>query len=125
MTELNYLTMLTAIREAVTYPSIKIAIFTGSSKRCDYITRELFEAIDEVEEQKEYVSYRCGGACTQNIVSFKNGSSIEINLITHEAKQKRYHKILYDNNIGEVVLYCILSRLESLPYDKTILKWRQ
>ena len=124
MTELNYLTMLSAIREALEKPMMKIGVFAATQKRAGDVALDFYEAIEEDPCKKSCVNYRDCGANGKSIITFKNGSGIEIMSAHPGACGRRYHKIFYEKEIRSSVTHEILAYMESLPYDKTILKWR-
>lgn len=124
MTELNYLTMLSAIREALEKPMMKIGVFAATQKRAGDAALDFYEAIEEDPCKKSCVNYRDRGANGKSIITFKNGSVIEIMSAHPGTCGRRYHKIFYEKEILSSATHEILAYMESLPYDKTILKWR-
>lgn len=124
MTELNYLTTLSAIREALEKPMMKIGVFATTQKRAGDAALDFYEAIEEDPCKKSCVNYRDRGANGRSIITFKNGSEIEIMSAYPSVRGRRYHKVFYENEISSLNTHEILAHMESLPYDKTILKWR-
>ncbi len=75
MQELNYLTMLTAVRECVNKERFCVGIFTRTRANSLPIYLELLQGMDE-EEQK--AKLRAVKSTNNSFIEFKNGSCIKV-----------------------------------------------
>lgn len=99
MQELNYLTMLTAVRECVNKEGFRVGIFASARCRLYPICHELLESMDE-EERKEW--FRATGSNDNFFIEFWNGSYIKIISASDHGRGQAFHMVLCEPGID----YC-------------------
>lgn len=91
MQELNYLTVLSAVRECVNKERFCVGIFTGTQADRLSVYHELLESMDE-EEQK--AMRRAVRNASNSFIEFKNGSYIKVFGASQNARGHAFHKVL-------------------------------
>lgn len=113
MQELNYLTMLTAVRDCMNTEKLCVGIFTNTQANALAICLELIESMDADEQEAELRAVRNAG---NSFVEFKNGSYIKVLSANENARGHAFHKVLYENGIGREVLNCVIRPTEKLRF---------
>lgn len=91
MQELNYLTVLSAVRECVNKERFCVGIFTRTQADRLSVYHELLESMDE-EEQK--AMRRAVRSANNSFIEFKNGSYIKVLGASENTRGHAFHKVL-------------------------------
>lgn len=113
MQELNYLTMLTAVRECVNKERFRVGIFTRTQANRLSVCLELLESMDEEEQEAKLRAVR---SANNSFIEFKNGSYIKVLGASENARGHAFHKVLYEPGIGYEVLNCVVRHTEKLRF---------
>lgn len=111
MEKLNYLTMLTALRECAEIDGLRVGIFTSLQKRRLDTFDELIESMDKEECELKSRSVR---SSTNTFIEFKNGSYIKVLGASENARGHAFHKVLYEEGISNELLHCVIRPTEKL-----------
>ena len=113
MQELNYLTMLTAVRECVNKERFCVGIFTRTQANRLSVCLELLESMDEEEQE---ATYRAVRNANSSFIEFKNGSYIKVLSANENARGYSFDKVLYEDDIDHEILYNIVQPTEKLRF---------
>lgn len=100
MQELNYLTMLTAVRECVNKERFCVGIFTRTQANRLSVCLELLESMN----------------ANSSFIEFKNGSYIKVLSASQNARGHAFHKVLHEPGIDYEVLNCVVRYTEKLRF---------
>ena len=113
MQELNYLTMLTAVRECVNKERFRVGIFTRTQANRLSVCQELFESMDEEEQKATHPAVRNANSY---FIEFKNGSYIKVLSASQNARGYAFRKVLHEPGIDHEVLNCVVRYTEKLRF---------
>lgn len=111
MQQLNYLSMLTAVRDCTETDGFRVGIFTNRLSYAKEVFSELMESMDEEEREAQS---RAVKSFNSNFIEFKNGSYIKVLSASENARGNAFHKVLYQDGIDRDILYCVVKHTEKL-----------
>lgn len=109
MQRLNYLTMITAIRNCVEKECFSVGVFTKTLARKEGVLMDVMGSMDKSELESVLKSPKNKH---DTIVTFKNGSYIKILGANTGARGYAFNSILYENGIDQELLECVIRPTE-------------
>lgn len=110
MRQLNYLTMLTALRRCLETPFFKVGIFAKTHYRARRVFAELLGEV--ANEASDFYN----PTTSTEFVSFKNGSEIRVLSTSAISRGYIFHEVLYEDGISKELLGCIVFPAERILY---------
>lgn len=111
MEKLNYLTMLTALRDCTETDGFRVGIFATRQARVLGIFDELIKSMDDEERNAKSRSVRTANS---TFIEFKNGSYLKVLGAKESARGNVFHRVLYEAGINEEILNCVIRYTERL-----------
>lgn len=109
MQRLNYLTMITAIRNCVEREWFSVGVFTKTFAKKESVFTDIIGSMDKSEFESVHKSTKNK---RDTIVTFKNGSYIKILSANTGARGYAFNSILYENGIDQELLDCVIRPTE-------------
>lgn len=109
MQELNYLSMISAVRDCITTDGLSVCIFTRLEASRSDVLSEVIESM--TEEEQDAVLWISKSANTA-FIEFKNKSCIRVAAANEKARGYRFHKVLYEEDIEREILDDIIRPIE-------------
>lgn len=112
MQELNYLTMITAVRNCVETDGFRVGIFIRTRADENRVLSDILQSMDD-EEMGAYSRVR--RTTNRNIIEFRNGSWIRVLGASENSRGLAFHKVLYEPDIDHEAL-CVVRYTEKLRF---------
>jgi len=112
MQELNYLNMLTAVRDCTEIKNYRVGIFATRQARVLSIYDELVKSMDDEERNATSRFVRSGST----FIEFKNGSYLRVLGAKESARGHAFHKVLYEAGINDEILNCVIRQASGKGY---------
>lgn len=111
MQELNYLTMLKAVRDCSETDNLKIGVFfkTGQER-----LSACLEAIESMDAEERSMMLRATKQPVASIIEFKNGSCIKFLPARESVRGYAFNRVLYMSDIDQDILNCVIRPTEKI-----------
>lgn len=120
MQELNYLTLLSAIRDCSETDNLKVGVF---SKTGQERLGACLEAIESMDSEEQDMMLRATKQSAASIIEFKNGSYIKFLPVREDVRGYAFNRVLYMSNIEKEILDCVIRPTEKS--EQTILERKE